>query len=247
MPYTSATPRLFYRTQGEGPLVIMLHGLLMDSRCWVDNGCISALSPHFQVVCPDLPGHGASDKPDNQAAYTQQRQALAIVNLMDELGYEKAHIIGYSAGSWLAMELINAHADRLYSVVLGGWDCEAGLPETPVGKLTFEMFIAYARQVAPELTASLTPEDEKGAEHFFNELRKHAQDAEGFFPCPVPLRFWAGADDPYYAAMAALATRYDIPLFAGKGDHLSEVNHPASATLSAILNFVRNPQASGRA
>lgn len=35
-------PPLFYRAEGEGPLVIMLHGLLMNGRCWDDNGFIAA-------------------------------------------------------------------------------------------------------------------------------------------------------------------------------------------------------------
>jgi len=97
----------------------MLHALLMDGQCWVDNGVVSALSPFFKVVYPDLSGHGASDKSNEQPLYTRENQALSVVKLMDELGYEKAHLIGYSAGAWLALGLLDAYPERLHSVVLG--------------------------------------------------------------------------------------------------------------------------------
>lgn len=139
---------LFCRQQGEGPLVIMLHGLLMDGQCWVDNGFVSAFSASFKVVCPDLIGQGASEKSSKQDVYTREQQALGIVQLMDELGYEKANVIGYSAGTWLALGLLECYPERINSVVLGGWDCLNGLPETPFGKLTFDMFMDFARETA---------------------------------------------------------------------------------------------------
>ncbi|MBV4365207.1 alpha/beta fold hydrolase [Erwinia phyllosphaerae] len=244
MPYTSGTPRLFYRTQGKGPLIIMLHGLLMSGQCWENNGLISAFSPYFRVICPDMVGHGASEKPDKQEWYTRQSQALAIVRLMDELGYDKAHLIGYSAGAWLAIELIRCYPDRLHSVILGGWDCLKGLPETPVGKLTFDIFMSFAREVASELTSPLSPDDEQSAARFFNELGKPAQETENLFNVKVPVLFWAGRDDPYYAAMHELAEKHAIQLISGKGDHLREVNHPDDATISKMLKFVREQEPS---
>lgn len=239
MSQPSGSSPLFYRTEGKGPLVIMLHGLLMDGRNWADNGFISAFSPFFKVVCPDLPGHGNSDKSDIQALYTRENQALAIVKLMDELGYEKAHVIGYSAGAWLAMGLLDSHPERLSSVVLGGWDCIHGLPETPVGKLTFDMFISYARATAPELTALLSPADERSAECFFNELSKPFKDDGSLLARSTPKLFWAGRNDPYYASMAELAKLYAIPLISGAGDHLDEVNHPDKATVDELLKFCK--------
>lgn len=242
MPNKSGTPQLFYRTEGRGPLVIMLHGLLMNGQCWENNGLVSILSPYFRVTCPDLIGHGASDKPDIQEFYTRENQALSIVKLMDKLGYEKAHVISYSAGAWLAMELIHSYPDRLNSVVLGGWDCLKGLPETPNGKLTFDMFISYAREVAPELTSTLSSADEQSAERFFNELRKPSVVDENLFKSGIPILLWAGTHDPYYIPMAELAKLYAIPLVSGKGDHLSEVNHPDKVTVTEIINFIQSQE-----
>ena len=228
---------LFYRTEGKGPLVIMLHGLLMDGRCWVDNGFVSAFSPFFRVVCPDLIGHGASDRFDAQDFYTRENQVLTIVKLMDELGYDKAHVIGYSAGAWLAMGLLDSYPERLTSVVLGGWDCLKGIPETPFGKLSFEMFMDYAREIAPELTQSLSPADERSVEYFFNELSKPFKDDDNLLTRSTPKLLWAGVNDPYYISMSGLAQKHAIRIIAGKGDHLGEVNNPDRGTVTTILNF----------
>lgn len=231
--------QLFYREEGNGPLIIMLHGLLMDGQCWVDNGFVSAFSPLFKVVCPDLIGHGASEKVDVQGFYTRKNQALAIVKLMDTLGYDKANVIGYSAGAWLAMGLLDCYPERLNSVVLGGWDCINGLPETPFGKLSFDIFINFAKETAPELTHSLSAVGERSVECFFNELSKPLEDDDNLLTRNTPKLFWAGTCDSYYNAMSELANKYAIPLIAGKGDHLGEVNHPDKATVTKILKFIK--------
>lgn len=240
MSTVSENSRLFYREEGDGPLIIMLHGLLMDGQCWADNGFASAFSPSFKVVCPDLIGHGFSDKVAVQDFYKREDQVEVIVKLMDELGYDKANVIGYSAGAWLAMGLLDSYPGRLTSVVLGGWDCINGIPETPLGKLSFEMFIDFARETAPELTHSLSAAGERSAECFFNELSKQYEDDGNLLTRSTPKLLWAGDSDPYYTSMLELAEKYATPLITGKGDHLGEVNNPDKATVTEILKFIKS-------
>lgn len=241
---TSGKCQLSYVAEGKGPLVIMLHGLLMDGKSWEDNGMTSNFSPFFHVVCPDLLGHGQSEKPHVAELYTQQNQALSIVKIMDELGYEKAHIVGYSSGAWIALGLLNHYPERLNSVVLGGWNFSNGLPETPNGKLTFDMFMSFARSTAPELTSELSLDDEESAKCFFNELRKYSGKKEGLFPYKTPTLLWAGTNDPYYASMAKIAEKHAIPMITGKGDHLSEVKNPDKTSINEILTFIGSHEAS---
>ncbi|OMQ20883.1 alpha/beta fold hydrolase [Serratia oryzae] len=240
MLVTSGIPQLSYVSEGRGPLVIMLHGLLMDGKSWTDNGMSSFFSPFFHVVCPDLLGHGKSVKPHVQSLYTQENQALSIVKIMDALDYEKAHVIGYSSGAWVGLGLLNHYPERLNSAVLGGWDFSNGLPETPNGKLTFDMFISFARTTAPELTSGLSLEDEESIKCFFNELRKYTGEKEGLFPYQTPTLFWAGTSDPYYVSMAAIAEQYSLPMITGKGDHLSEINNPDKASINGIFKFIES-------
>lgn len=244
MPYTSGSPQLSYIAEGKGPLVIMLHGLLMDGKSWRNNGVISLFSSFFHVVCPDLLGHGESEKPPASELYTLKKQALSIVKIMDELGYEKAHIIGYSSGAWVALGLLNHHPERLDSVVLGGWDLKNGLPETPDGKLSFDMFMSYARSTAPELTSGLTLDDQESARCFFNELRKYSEKKEALFPYKTPILLWAGANDPYYSPMTEIAEQYGLLMTLGKGDHLTEFNKPDKASINEIFNFFETQEGS---
>ncbi|WP_333610022.1 alpha/beta hydrolase [Pantoea piersonii] len=244
MLLTSGIPRLSYAAEGKGPLIIMLHGLLMDGKSWLDNGLSSSFSPFFHVVRPDLLGHGESEKPQVEELYTQQNQALSIVKIMDELGYEKAHVVGYSSGAWAALGLLNHYPERLTSVVLGGWDIRNGLPETPEGKLTFDMFMSYARSTAPELTSGLSLDDQESARCFFNELRKYSGKKEGLLPYKIPLLLWAGASDPYYSFMAEIAQQHGLSIITGKGDHLSEFNNPDEASINGIFKFIESQEAS---
>lgn len=241
---TSGAPQLSYVAEGKGPLIIMLHGLLMDGKSWRNNGLTSLFSPFFHVVCPDLLGHGESEKSSVPELYTQQNQALSIVKIMDELGYEKAHIIGYSSGAWAALGLLNHHPERLHSVVLGGWDLKNGLPETPEGKLSFDMFMSYARSTAPELTSGLSLHDQESVRCFFNELRKYSEKKEAFFPYKTPILLWAGANDPYNSPMAEIAQQYGLLMTLGKGDHLSEFNKPDKASINEIFKFIETQEGS---
>ncbi|WP_312688192.1 alpha/beta fold hydrolase [Kosakonia sp.] len=191
------------------------------------------------VSNPGGRSHGASAKSEVQDGYTRENQALSLVKLMDALGYDKANVIGYSAGAWLAMGLLDLYPERVASVVLGGWDCLNGIPETPFGKLSFEMFMDFARETAPELTHSLSAADERSAECFFNELSKHCNDDGDLLTRSTPKLFWVGASDPYYTPMSKLAEKQVIPLILGKGDHLGEVNNPDRTTVMEILKFIK--------
>lgn len=163
---------------------------------------------------------------------------------MDKLGYEKAHVIGYSSGAWAALGLLNHHPERLNSVVLGGWDLKNGLPETPDGKLTFDMFMSYARSTAPELTSGLTPDDQESVRCFFNELRKYSEKNAALFPYKTPILLWAGANDPYYAPMTKIAEQYGLLMTLGKGDHLTEFNKPDKSSINEIFKFIESQEGS---
>ncbi|WP_313698533.1 alpha/beta hydrolase [Pantoea sp.] len=243
MLLTSGIPRLSYASEGKGPLIIMLHGLLMSGESWVNNGFSAFFSPFFHVVCPDLLGHGVSEKPQLQKLYTQPNQALSIIKIMDELDYEKAHVIGYSSGAWAALGLLNHYSERLNSVVLGGWDFRNGLPETPEGKLSFDMFMSYARSTAPQLTSGLSLDDQESARCFFNELRKYSEKKESLFPYKTPILLWAGASDPYYTSMSETAQQHGLSMITGRGDHLSELNNPDKESINEIFKFIEYHEA----
>ena len=91
--------RMHYVTQGEGPLVVLLHGFPEFWYSWRYQ--IPVLAEHgYRVVAPDLRGYNESDKP--RKGYDMGTLLLDIVGLIQGLGYEKAIIVGHDWGGALA-------------------------------------------------------------------------------------------------------------------------------------------------
>lgn len=80
----------------------MLHGLASSKECWALVAPLLASSA--RVICVDLPGHGAS-APLDAATVTPTELGHAVEGLMDELGVERAHLVGNSLGGWVALEI----------------------------------------------------------------------------------------------------------------------------------------------
>lgn len=115
-----------YVIKGEGDPVVLIHGF---SANWIQNwqapGVMDDLSDDFQVIAIDNRGHGRSGKPHDPDAYGPE-MVQDIVRLLDHLGIERAHIVGYSMGGFITMKLISKHPDRIISAVVGGagWNRE---------------------------------------------------------------------------------------------------------------------------
>jgi pimeloyl-ACP methyl ester carboxylesterase len=112
--------KIHYIMAGSGEPVILIHGLDSSAEInWNLNGVIAELSKDHQVVALDMPGHGRSDKPPGEDAYGRHI-VEDVIQLMDRLKIEKAHIVGYSLGGMVALKFIAMHPDRTLSGTLGG-------------------------------------------------------------------------------------------------------------------------------
>lgn len=106
--------RLHCVVEGEGPLVVLLHGFPETSRSWRKQ--IPTLAERFRVVAPDLRGYGGSDKPAGIAAYGTSVVADDIVALIREVGAQRAHVVGHDWGGGVAWTVAIEHpqlVDRL--------------------------------------------------------------------------------------------------------------------------------------
>src|SRR3954470_4773000 len=92
--------RMSYRTAGEGPVVLLVHGITGTSEQW--NDVIPLLAEHYTVVAPDLLGHGQSAKP--RGDYSLGAYAVAIRDLMIALGHQRATVVGHSLGGGIALQ-----------------------------------------------------------------------------------------------------------------------------------------------
>lgn len=102
-------------TAGEGDPVVCLHGLGGTKASFLTT--IEALSGSHQVIASDLPGFGDSDKPLD-APYDAPWFAGTVIGLLDELGIERAHLVGNSMGGRVAIEAGLLFPERVRSMVL---------------------------------------------------------------------------------------------------------------------------------
>ncbi len=101
---------------GHGPeQVVCLHGLGSNKASFFET--VAALSPDYTVHAFDLPGFGSSAKPA-RAPYNAIWFARAVGSYMDEMGIERAHVIGNSMGGRIALEVGFSDPDRVLSLSL---------------------------------------------------------------------------------------------------------------------------------
>jgi pimeloyl-ACP methyl ester carboxylesterase len=102
-------------TMGQGPDVLMIHGLGATKTSFLDTA--AALSARYRVHAIDLPGFGSSSKPIG-APYDAKFFARTVCRLMDELGIERAHLVGNSMGGRVALEIGLSSPERVGGVAL---------------------------------------------------------------------------------------------------------------------------------
>lgn len=96
---------LHYDRVGDGPPLLLLHGLGSSARDWENQ--VSHFKGSREVIVPDFRGHGRSDKPDGP--YSIEGFASDIAGLIDELGIGPAPVVGISLGGMVGFQLV---ADR---------------------------------------------------------------------------------------------------------------------------------------
>ena len=75
--FSSATGRIAYTDHGDGPALVLLHGVPTSS--WMYRKVIPDLQQHFRTISIDLLGYGSSDKPeDDESVYSAQQQACLL-------------------------------------------------------------------------------------------------------------------------------------------------------------------------
>ncbi|HET9137784.1 alpha/beta fold hydrolase [Actinophytocola sp.] len=92
-----------FATAGDGPPLVLLHGLGSAHSAWLP--VLDRLAASHTVYAVDLPGFGASERLDGSAAATPRRFAEAVSAALDEWGLDTPHVAGHSLGAWIALEL----------------------------------------------------------------------------------------------------------------------------------------------
>ena len=106
--------RVCFRRAGEGPPLLLIHGITGSSLHW--EPVIPILAERHEVIAPDLIGHGESAKP--RGDYSLGAFAAGIRDLMVALGHERATVAGHSLGGGIAMQFAYQFPERCERLVL---------------------------------------------------------------------------------------------------------------------------------
>jgi pimeloyl-ACP methyl ester carboxylesterase len=116
MPFCQARGlRFHYQQAGEGPDVLLVHGVTGDLSIWFLCQAMQALSTRYRVTAFDLRGHGYSDAPPD--GYTSGDHAADLFALMDELAIERGTVVGHSFGGVIAMHAAVLAPARIEALV----------------------------------------------------------------------------------------------------------------------------------
>jgi pimeloyl-ACP methyl ester carboxylesterase len=114
--------RIYYEVEGEGPPILLAHGLTGNTTFWRGYGYVEPLKDKFRVILFDARGHGKSDKPHEPAAYDLRLMVGDALAVLDTLGIGRAHFWGYSMGAAIGLGLAQQFPERLTSLIAGGID-----------------------------------------------------------------------------------------------------------------------------
>jgi pimeloyl-ACP methyl ester carboxylesterase len=135
--------RLFWRSSGRGPHLVLIHGMLMSHRVW--DQVLEQLAERCAVVALDLPGYGESDCPERYP-YSLDAFSHSVAVLLDSLGLSRVALMGHSLGCAIALNMAVRYPERVDRLVLASpvvyplqmpWEGQlALLPK--VGELLFQ-------------------------------------------------------------------------------------------------------------
>ena len=145
--------KFHYVEQGKGTPVILIHGLTSSAVSnWFNPGIAQKLAKTNRVIAIDMRGHGETGPSPADSTGTMIHD---IVDFMDHLKIQKAHIGGYSMGGATTSGLLKIAPERFLTASVMG----IGIKETPewIGKTPTDAPVAPAAARAPAAPAAATP------------------------------------------------------------------------------------------
>jgi pimeloyl-ACP methyl ester carboxylesterase len=262
--------KIRYVTAGTGEPVVLIHGWMGDSSMWGrDQSGTTRLNTTgadgFQLIALDCRGHGKSDKPHDPEKYGPE-MAADVVRLLDHLKIDKAHLVGYSMGAFIAGKVAATHPERVLSVVYGGQaPLVAGTGAKSSGPDEVEIFakaVDEGKGLGPYILAVWPAGKPKPTEEQANAIAKFlygGKDHKAFVAsglgikdlkvtgedlkrCKAPILFIHGANESdqtkeRVATVRKLLGRGEVKIVEG-ADHITTLTKPEFET--AILEFLRS-------
>lgn len=138
--------RVHYRDEGQGPPVLLLHGMASSLHTW--DGWADALQAEFRVIRLDLPGFGLTGpRPDGD--YSIERDLEFLDAFAKQLGLDSFHLGGNSLGGLIAWRYALTRPQRVRRLILVD---AAGYPRSPPSPAPFVIRLARLPVISRLLT-----------------------------------------------------------------------------------------------
>jgi pimeloyl-ACP methyl ester carboxylesterase len=137
--------KIAWEERGDGPALLLIQGLGYGRWSW--EQVVPALAERYRVLWFDNRGIGDSDKPEGP--YTAKLMAADALQVLDEAGVDRAHVLGASLGGMIAQELAAGTPERVDNLVLC-CTTPGGAAAVPMPEVTVKLF-AEAPTLAPEV------------------------------------------------------------------------------------------------
>ena len=108
--------RLHYVTQGEGPLMLMLHGFPEFWYSWHHQ--IPVFAQDYKIVALDMRGYNDSDKPQDVSAYRMAELIKDVKGVIQGLGYDQCVLVAHDWGGAIAWQFAYAHPEMLHKLII---------------------------------------------------------------------------------------------------------------------------------
>jgi pimeloyl-ACP methyl ester carboxylesterase len=203
--------KIFYRITGEGPAVVLLHGVPLDGDLWKHQ--FNALH-NFKLIIPDLPGSGKSEEIDDMSL---EGMSEVIKAILAEEEISVACLVGHSMGGYISLAFAEKYSEHLCGFGLFHSTAYADSEEKKAGRLkTIETIknkgaFEFAKNSIPNLFSDRQKEKSrfaieelvKKANNFsaeilviYQELMRQRPDRTSVLKkLKVPVLFVAGKDD----------------------------------------------------
>lgn len=150
--------KIAWRESGAGETVLLIQGLGYGAWGW--DPVVPGLAERFRVLSFDNRGIGDSDRP--AGPYTARMMADDALQVLDEAGVERAHVVGASLGGMIAQEFAVAAPERVEKLVLA-CTTPGGAAAVPMPEVTIRLF-QEAATLAPEVALRRFVQNALGAD-----------------------------------------------------------------------------------
>ena len=132
MPYVDNSGiSIHYHVEGDGPPLVLQHGLTNSLQTWYAYGFVEELKKDYRLILVDARGHGRSSTPHDPKDYDLKLRVSDVLAVMDDLGVDKAHYMGYSMGGRIGFGIVKYALDRFHSLILGGISADTPNTDNP--------------------------------------------------------------------------------------------------------------------